>query len=158
MYGFVGPDNYELCHDILGPDGCGVYCVSRCDVGVVPHWDGDEEGDVYEGDVDLYRSGSDEAVHSVVSTISPGGPCDVTGWVADAPGDVIVVSSECRDIDKGTLDSLRICCGPSHSIIIDEGVFAFDLYPPGMMCKLDCPWLSAYLFVSFGGWLVSSRE
>ena len=22
----------------------------------------------------------------------------------------------------------------------------------GMMCKLDCPWLSPYLFVSLGGW------
>ena len=26
------------------------------------------------------------------------------------------------------------------------------------MCKLDCPWLNPYLFVSLGGWLVTSRE
>ena len=27
------------------------------------------------------------------------------------------------------------------SIIFDEGVFAFDLCPPGMICKLDGLWL-----------------
>ena len=166
MYGFVGPDNYELYHDLHGPDGCWVYCVYRGDVGVVPYWSGDEEGDVYEGNVALPRTGSDEPVdmlehsgvstigpggpcdetgpvaywsgdkegdvyegdvtlprtgtdepvdmlgsvlrllHSGVCTICPGGPCDETGPVADAPGDVLVVSSECRDIDRGTLDSI----------------------------------------------------
>ena len=35
VYGFVGPDNYELYHDLHGPDDCGIYCVSRGDVGVV---------------------------------------------------------------------------------------------------------------------------
>ena len=40
VYGFVGPDNYELYHDLLGPDECGVYCVSRGDVGEVPYWSG----------------------------------------------------------------------------------------------------------------------
>ena len=50
-----------------------------------------------------------------------------------------------------------MCCEPSHSIIFDEGVFAFDLCP-GMMCKLDCPWLSLYLFVSLRKWFVTSRE
>ena len=53
VYGFVGPDNYKLYHDLHGPDDCGVYCVSRGDVSVVPFWSEDEEGDVYEGDVAL---------------------------------------------------------------------------------------------------------
>ena len=85
--------------------------------------------------------------HSVVSTIGPGGPYDETGSVVDAPGDAIVVSSECREIDRGTLDIIRICrvdpqseskmcCGSSCSIIFDEGVFGLDLCPPGIMCKL----------------------
>ena len=52
----------------------------------------------------------------------------------------------------------KVCCGPSPSIIFDEGVFAFDLCPPGMMCKLECPWLSPYLFVSLCEWLITSRE
>ena len=52
----------------------------------------------------------------------------------------------------------KVCCGPSHSIKFDDGVFAFDLCPPGMMCKLDCPWLSPYLCVSLGKWLITSRE
>ena len=62
VYGFVGPDDYELYHDLHGPHDCGVHCVSRGDVGVVPYWSGDEEGDVYEGDVALPRAGSDEPV------------------------------------------------------------------------------------------------
>ena len=45
----------------------------------------EEEGDVYEGDVAIYRTGSNETVNSVSSTIGPGGPCDETGSVADAP-------------------------------------------------------------------------
>ena len=68
----------------------------------------------------------------------------VTGPMADNPGDVFVVSSGCRDIDGGTLDSIRmcqvdplstskVCYGPSHSIIFDEGVVAVDLCPPGMI-------------------------
>ena len=51
-----------------------------------------------------------------------------------------------------------MCCEPSHSIIFDEGVFAFDLCPPGLMCKLDCPWLNPHLFVSLGKWLVTNWE
>ena len=31
-----------------------------------------------------------------------------TGSVADAPGDVLVISSECREVDKGTLDTIRM--------------------------------------------------
>ena len=52
---------------------------------------------------------------------------------------------------------LKVCCRPSRSIIF-EGVFAFDLCHPGMMCKLECPWLSPYLFVSIGEWLITSCE
>ena len=56
VYVFVGTDNYELYHDLHGPDDCGVYCVSRGDVAVVPYWSGDEEGDMYEGDLALLRT------------------------------------------------------------------------------------------------------
>ena len=79
MYGYVGVDNYELYHDLHGPDVCGLYYVSQGDVGMVPYWSEDEEGDVYEGGVALPRTGSDEPVNSVVSTSGPGGPvgpCD----------------------------------------------------------------------------------
>ena len=80
MYGFVGPDIYELYHDLHSPDDCGVCCVSWGDVGVVPYWSGDEEGDVYEGDVAQPRTRSDELAdtlaYSVVSTFGSGGPCD----------------------------------------------------------------------------------
>ena len=29
VQGSVGPDDYELYHDLHGPDDSGVYCVSR---------------------------------------------------------------------------------------------------------------------------------
>ena len=45
---------------------------------------------------------------TVVSTIGPGGPCDVSGPVAVVAGDVLVVSSECRDIYRGTLEQTVI--------------------------------------------------
>ena len=73
----------------------------------------DEEGDVYEGGVALPRTGSDEPVNSVVSTIDPGGPGDETGSVVDTPGDAIVVPSECRKIDRGTLDNYTNVAGQS---------------------------------------------
>ena len=41
--------------------------------------------------------------------------------------------------------------------MFDEGTSTPDLCPPGMMCKLDCPWLSPYRFVCLGGWLVGIR-
>ena len=46
----------------------------------------------------------------------------------------------------------------SHSVLSDEVVFAFGVCPPGVMCKLDCPWLNPFLFVSLSGWFVISRE
>ena len=58
VYGFIGPDEHKLYHDLHGPDDCGVYCVSRGDVGVTPYWTGVEECDVYEGDVVLPQTGS----------------------------------------------------------------------------------------------------
>ena len=87
--------------------------------------------------------------------------------MADAPGDVM--SSECQEVDKGTLDKIsmwgansrlevKVHYEPSCSVIFAEGVFAVELCPPGLMCRLDCPWLNPYLFVSLGGWFVISRE
>ena len=55
-----------------------MHCVSQGDVGVTPCWTGVEECDVYEGDVALPRTVSDEPVDSVVRTSGPdvsGGPC-----------------------------------------------------------------------------------
>ena len=74
---------------------------------------GDAVADVYEGDAALPGSVLtvlmvDMLEHTVVSTISPGGPCDVSGPVADVAGDVLVVSSECRDIYRGTLEQTVI--------------------------------------------------
>ena len=33
-----------------------------------------------------------------------------------------------------------------------EGTLTSSSCPPGMMCKLDSPWLCPYLFVSLSGW------
>ena len=90
-------------------------------------------GSVCDYDDYFYDGHYDDKPDSVVSTIGTGGPCDETGSVTDAPGDAIVVSSECREVDRETLDSIRVrrvnprseskvCCGPSRSIIFDEGV------------------------------------
>ena len=67
----------------------------------------DEDGDIYECDVALHQTSSDKTVNNVVSTACPGAPRDETGSVADTPGDVIAMSSECQEIDKGTLDKIR---------------------------------------------------
>ena len=40
LYGLMGLDEYELCHDLHGPDDCGVYCVYRRDVDVMPYGTG----------------------------------------------------------------------------------------------------------------------
>ena len=40
--------------------------------------------------------------------------------------------------------------GLSNRVLCDVGVIAVALCPPGMMCKLDCPWMSRFLFVSLG--------
>ena len=83
MHSFVGPDNYKLYHDLHDPDDCGVYCVSRGDIALPrtssddpvsrvvstsgpggPVGPCDEEGDVYEGDVALPRTGDAIVVSS----------------------------------------------------------------------------------------------
>ena len=43
----------------------------------------------------------------------------------------------------------------SNRLLCDEWVIAIALWPLGMMCKLDCPWLSPFLFVSLGGWFTA---
>ena len=43
-------------------------------------------------------------------------------------------------------------------VICDEGVLAVDLCTTGPLCKLDCPWLNPYFFLTFGGWFVAGRE
>ena len=81
MYGFIEADDYELYHDLHGPDDYGLHCVSRYDAGVMPYWNGGEEGDVYEGDVALHRTVTNESVNRVVHTSGmddPGGPCNNT--------------------------------------------------------------------------------
>ena len=133
----------------------------------MPYWSGDDEGDVY---VALPRAGFDEPVdglgYSEISTFSPGdpgGPCqeeddvcedDVAlPWTgSDEPihlGQMARVAPVMRKVSfrRVMLDNiLRVNPGRrrgwSHGVMFDERVFAFDLCPPGMMCKLDCPWVS----------------
>ena len=68
------------------------------------------------------------------------------------------MSSECRGVDKGTLDTICTWRVNSRSAVIvhyenprvvicDEGVLAVDLCTTGPLYKLDCPWLNPYLFV-----------
>ena len=38
------------------------------------------------------------------------------------------------------------------SFMFGAGASTSNLCPPGMMCKLDCLWVSPYLFVSLGRW------
>ena len=77
-------DSYPVCMVLLGRIimSCIMICMAWMtvgyivyhggNVGVVPYWSGDEEGDVCEGDVALSWTGSDEPVdmlgYSVVST------------------------------------------------------------------------------------------
>ena len=70
------------------------------------------EGDVYEGNVALHQTGSDETVNNVVSTIG-----DETGSVADSPGDEIVMSSECQEIDRGTPGRIRRCVSNHPTVL-----------------------------------------
>ena len=76
MYGFIEPVDYELYHDLHGPDDCGVYCISRGDVGVMPYWTDVEKCDNYEGKVVLPRTGSDEPVDSFVRITGYDEPVD----------------------------------------------------------------------------------
>ena len=70
-YDYVGPDDYELYHDLHGSDGCGVYCVARgvVDADVshwsenraphVSHWSDDANHYFKKSDVFLSRTGYD---------------------------------------------------------------------------------------------------
>ena len=51
---------------------------------------------------------------------------------------------------------LTMWYGPSNRILCDVEVIAVALCPPGMLCKLDCSWLSPFLFLSLGGWFAVS--
>ena len=54
------------------------------------------------------------------------------------------------------LSELMICGELCHRVLCDVEGVACALRPPGMMCGLDCPWLSPFLFVSLGGWVAVS--
>ena len=43
------------------------------------------------------------------------------------------------------------------SAIFGAGATTSNLSTPGMMCQLDCPWLSPYQFVCLDGWPVGIR-
>ena len=103
----------------------------------------DVDGQHYVSAVALHRTGSDQTFNKVVSIvcISLGGPGYETGSVTDASGDVVVMSSECREVDKGTLDKIRMCkinlwselkmhYEPYHSVIFREGVFVISREQP----------------------------
>ena len=73
MYGFIEPDDYELCYDLHGPDDCRVYCVARGKDGGLPYWIGDAERDVCTREVALPRTGSDEPFDRVAAVLSLAG-------------------------------------------------------------------------------------
>ena len=64
----------------------------------------DVAGQVYVCAVVLCRTGSDQKFDNVVSIVGY-----ETGSVTDASGDVVVMSSECREVDKATLHKIRMC-------------------------------------------------
>ena len=74
----------------------GVACTSRPDD---PDGSCAEHGQIYESAVALHWTGADQTFNNVVS---------IVGSVADTSGDVIVMSSECREINKRELDKIRI--------------------------------------------------
>ena len=97
-----------------------------------------EDGQNYESAVALHRTGSDQTYNKVVSIVGPG---NKTGSVTDASGDLIVMSSECREVDEGTLDKIRmweinpqselkVHYKPSHGVIFCEGVFVTSREQP----------------------------
>ena len=60
-----------------------------------------EDGQNYESAVALHRTGSDQTLNKTVSVVGLGGPRNETGSVTDTSGDVIAMSSECREVDIG---------------------------------------------------------
>ena len=117
-----------------------------------------------------------------MGTIDSGGPCYGTGEAAEPPQEMVVdlecwdtvrrtlEGERMCMVDPRLVSELscelvrsvagKLVCGQSrlsdqwaekHSFMFDEGASTSNLCSPGM-CKLDCPWLIPYLFVSLGGW------
>ena len=56
--------------------------------------------------------------------------------------------------------SAFMMCGElsiTHRVLCDVEGVAGAMRHLGMMCGLDCPWLSPFLFASLGGWVAASR-
>ena len=86
-------------------------------------------------------------VHNIIPQ-GPGGPCVRDGdvsvkTVTNIPGDTLAVSIGNRGMVAETLDEL--CISPVKHLL---GL---------MLCALDCPCLSPFLFVSVGGGVSSGR-
>ena len=79
VYGFIGPDESELCHGLRGPGDCGVYCMSRGDSGVMPYGTATGYSDNCENAIALHRTGSDQPVNYVIGAVCPGVPCEEDG-------------------------------------------------------------------------------
>ena len=71
--------------------------------------------------------------------------------MTDTSGDVIDTSSECREVDKGTLDKIRmweinprselkVHYKPSHSVIFREGVLVTSQEEPVFADLRRCIW------------------
>ena len=100
----------------------------------------------------------DTPYHCIVRMIPQGpvGPFVRDGDVSEGtfiPRDVLALSVGFRELATETLD--KICLSPvnpqselstwdelSNRLLCDVGVIAVALCHPGVMCKLDCPWLS----------------
>ena len=100
--------------------------------GVTPCWTSVRKCDIYQSTVALRRTGSDQIVDNAVSTVDPGGPGYETGSVMNAPGDVLVRSSECRGVDKGTLDTIRMWGVNSRSAVKVH----YEPPPPNPRCYM----------------------
>ena len=65
-------------------------------------------GQIYVHAVVLRWTGLDQTFDKVVSIVGLEGPGYETGSVTDASGNVVVMSSECLEVVKGTLDKIAI--------------------------------------------------
>ena len=79
-------------------------------------------------------------------------------------GDPRLVSESSCDPVRSVSDNM--VCGQirffdqraeKDSVMFGAGATSSNLCPPGMMCGLDCPWLSLCLFVCLSGWPVGVR-
>ena len=68
---------------------------------------------------------------------------------ANAPGDVIVMSGESRELPLETFDKP---CFDKTSALCYEGMVASTLCPPGVTLKMDCTDL-----LPLGGWIDANR-